>query len=441
MTNDSFNTYTYDAEGNILTVDGCGNGNYVYDAMNRRVRIQTSATTTDSIYDYAGRRISSWLNPTAGYVGTPYEGRIYWDGKQIAFRAIDGITYFEHQDWTGTERARTDNTGAVASTYSSLPWGDASSATLGGVGANEDNAIFAGLDLDTNAAGAAISDHAQFRNYSFYQGRWLAPDPYSGSYDLTNPQSFNRYAYVLNNPLSFTDPLGLEDVDCGADDTVCVDGGDPGGGGGGGGDPGGGGGGGGGGEGPPDCSGNFTVCVAGNPPSGPATTPSGVTSNISCYDLAAGNVPSSGLSTWWNGYTNASSMFSNWLAGTGPSDTTFGPTSAPSQQMLSAYGLSQNVSAFLAGGPSSNFQNFGAQGFLSSGLNPTAQFVGSYGWSMNQSGGYLNITITNATTPFSFFYHAPGLNPNPPTRINSVFNPGWHPMGRVNQVFHIRVPC
>jgi hypothetical protein len=128
-------------------------------------------------------------------------------------------------------------------------------------------------------------------------------------------------------------------------------------------------------------------------------------------------------------------------AGSGPSDTTFGPTSAPSQQMLSAYGLSQNVSAFLAGGPSSNFQNFGAQGFLSSGLNPTAQFVGSYGWSMNQSGGYLNITITNATTPFSFFYHAPGLNPNPPTRINSVFNPGWHPMGRVNQVFHIRVPC
>ena len=44
------------------------------------------------------------------------------------------------------------------------------------------------------------------------QGRWLSPDPYLGSMDLTNPQSFNRYAYALNNPLSFTDPNGLDCV-------------------------------------------------------------------------------------------------------------------------------------------------------------------------------------------------------------------------------------
>ena len=32
------------------------------------------------------------------------------------------------------------------------------------------------------------------------------------------------------------------------------------------------------------------------------------------------------------------------------------------------------------GGPSSGFQNFGLKGLLASGFNPTAQFVGSYGW-------------------------------------------------------------
>jgi|GEM_PF-5072333 len=38
--------------------------------------------------------------------------------------------------------------------------------------------------------------------------RWLTPDPLAG--DVTNPQSLNRYAYVLDNPTSLIDPLGLQ---------------------------------------------------------------------------------------------------------------------------------------------------------------------------------------------------------------------------------------
>ena len=68
-----------------------------------------------------------------------------------------------------------------------------------------------------------------------------------------------------------------------------------------------------------------------------------------------------------------------------------------------------NVNSFLNGGPSSGFQNFGLNGLLASGLNPTAQFVGSYGWSMSLSGGNLNITLTNATTMYSAFYHGGNL--------------------------------
>ncbi len=38
-------------------------------------------------------------------------------------------------------------------------------------------------------------------------GRMMSPDPLGG--DLTNPQSLNKYAYALNNPLINTDPTGL----------------------------------------------------------------------------------------------------------------------------------------------------------------------------------------------------------------------------------------
>jgi hypothetical protein len=58
----------------------------------------------------------------------------------------------------------------------------------------------------------------------------MSPDPYGGSYDSGNPQSMNRYAYVLNNPLASLDPLGLVDVsdpldggdDCDPDDPDVV---------------------------------------------------------------------------------------------------------------------------------------------------------------------------------------------------------------------------
>jgi RHS repeat-associated protein len=45
------------------------------------------------------------------------------------------------------------------------------------------------------------------------QGRWLSPDP-AGlvAVDPSNPQTWNRYVYVLNNPLGYIDPDGLDCV-------------------------------------------------------------------------------------------------------------------------------------------------------------------------------------------------------------------------------------
>jgi len=64
---------------------------------------------------------------------------------------------------------------------------------------------FTGKERDQESG----NDYFNARYYSSSMGRMMSPDPVGGS--LSNPQSLNRYAYVLNNPLIFTDPT---DLDC-----------------------------------------------------------------------------------------------------------------------------------------------------------------------------------------------------------------------------------
>ena len=63
---------------------------------------------------------------------------------------------------------------------------------------------FTSYDRDGNG-----SDEAMFRRYNRWQSRFDQPDPYDGSYNAIDPQSFNRYAYVHGDPVNFTDPSGL----------------------------------------------------------------------------------------------------------------------------------------------------------------------------------------------------------------------------------------
>ena len=52
-------------------------------------------------------------------------------------------------------------------------------------------------------------DYFGARYFSGAQGRFTSPDPLLNSGRPWNPQSWNRYAYTLNNPLKFTDPTGM----------------------------------------------------------------------------------------------------------------------------------------------------------------------------------------------------------------------------------------
>src|SRR5271156_6052316 len=55
------------------------------------------------------------------------------------------------------------------------------------------------------------NDYFGARYYASSMGRFMSPDPAGMmAADIEFPQSLNRYAYVWNNPLSFTDPTGLD---------------------------------------------------------------------------------------------------------------------------------------------------------------------------------------------------------------------------------------
>jgi RHS repeat-associated protein len=104
-------------------------------------------------------------------------------------------------DWLGSERVRTSITGAQVENCTSLPFGDAQTCT----GTDESPLHFTGGQWDWESNLTSF----WFRSYSTTQGRWLTMDPAGlAAVDITNPQTWNRYAYVANNPLSFTDPTG-----------------------------------------------------------------------------------------------------------------------------------------------------------------------------------------------------------------------------------------
>jgi RHS repeat-associated protein len=73
---------------------------------------------------------------------------------------------------------------------------------------------FTGKERDAESG----NDYFGARYYASSMGRWLSPD-WSAKYEpvpyakLDNPQTLNLYAYVLNNPLSKTDPDGHGDKD------------------------------------------------------------------------------------------------------------------------------------------------------------------------------------------------------------------------------------
>ena len=206
-TNDGTTTYTFDAENRLTSATNSSRGLtcYIYNAEGQRVRknystvgtcaAPTGGTTNDYLYDLSGHLIN--------IIGIRNE--VFAGNRHLATYTFSS-TYFMHADWLGTERARSNISGASYATCTSLPFGDWLTCA-GGSDPSPDH--FTGKQHDYESG----LDDFDARYYAETIGRFMSPDwsatpvdvPYA---NFSNPQSLNLYSYVKNNPLRDTDPDG-----------------------------------------------------------------------------------------------------------------------------------------------------------------------------------------------------------------------------------------
>jgi len=118
----------------------------------------------------------------------------------------DGL-HFHLTDPLGTRRVRTDYAGVVEQTCQSLPFGSGLSCTNSSQYPTEHH--FTGKERDTESG----NDYFGARYYASSMGRFMSPDPLENVVaDVSTPQSWDAYSYVLGNPLNKVDPTGTCDV-------------------------------------------------------------------------------------------------------------------------------------------------------------------------------------------------------------------------------------
>jgi len=186
---DTFHNYSWNAYGNPGTIDTT---TLTYDAIGRMVERTVSGTTTEIEFSPLGKTCQmNGSTQVQCYVPLP--------GGALLSPSPDTIW---HTDWLGSVRLASSN-GQRTVTFDRgfAPFGETS--TNFGSSSNPD---FTGNTQDTVAG----TYDTWFREYHPTQGRWISPDPAGLRVAYpSNPQTWNRYAYVGNNPLSLTDTLGL----------------------------------------------------------------------------------------------------------------------------------------------------------------------------------------------------------------------------------------
>ena len=200
-------TYSYDANGNQMTRNVSGSSYTLgYDAENHLVSV-TGAATATFYYDGDGNRVKGTIGgTTTTYIGNYFEWtgstgtmkRYYYAGSTRVAMRKGSTLYYLLGDHLGSLAITATSTGTKSAETRYYPWG----TERYNYGTNQTSFHFTGQRLESGIG------------LYFYGARWF--DPAAGRFvqpdtiipGAGNSQSWDRYAYTLNNPIRYKDPSG-----------------------------------------------------------------------------------------------------------------------------------------------------------------------------------------------------------------------------------------
>ena len=203
-------TFAYDANGNMT--QKITNGTTLNIQWNED-NMPTQVGGVQITYDGTGKRVRKG---GALYFGSDYEMRgttgvyhLYANGQRVVSIRLDGNVQYYHPDYLGSTSLVTDQSGSMVEAIQYYPFGTylpSPPTTQGNF--PKVNYTFTGQEDDDTGFYNYVA-----RLYDPLIGRFISPDTFVPK--PMNPQSFNRYSYVLNNPVSYRDPSGHEEEDLG----------------------------------------------------------------------------------------------------------------------------------------------------------------------------------------------------------------------------------
>ena len=215
-------SWGYDPNGNIMNMGGTPARSFTYDGENRQVSATIVSATAAYVYDGSGQRVSKTAAGQTTYFAYDAFGNLAAEYPTAGSASPCGTPpcYFS-VDHLGSTRLITDSASpANVRRYDFLPFGQEIGAgtngrttTVGYLASPDTFSMkFTGQSRDSetkDATSLASLDFFNVRYFSSVQGRFQSVDPGNAGANPTDPQTWNAYAYVNNNPLTYTDPSGM----------------------------------------------------------------------------------------------------------------------------------------------------------------------------------------------------------------------------------------